>query len=1036
MADQDLRELLRESLVKPQPKRLVPSAKRPTIPRINVPQRRVSALERVAAAPTPPKKTGLVGKALSAVSYPFRMEEKAVVRLLSGNQYDTYTEWFKAIGMPKGAAGVTGFAAGIFGVPSTYVGGALIKGGAKAIGAGAKALQAAEPLLKAGKVANLERVYGRVARAVGVKQLSKTSRAAIRMAARMDPAARARLMAVGSGFARFWLPLVTLPKGAKYEKAKGEFLGTLFKHEREIDSIFKTLKGWKPTVRRDVFDFLDGKKTITELPEFSRSLSLKLQARNNEIGQEFVKRGLLTQATVDKHKNAYVKYLYAYHLLGKEEKLAGGGIKMGMKQLMKRDETLTAAQREAKGFIRDVAVAQPYGMSESLGDLAKFDFMELISKNPNWVWQGAFAKIPTGVKGVRKIGVGRKRIAPTMKRQLHAQKKKLTKELNELATKELPKGRKEAARALRDRVTKAKRYREKIDKIDNMLDAKTEGYILSDPKEVVGREYMKEKRWTLGELQEHVAALKKSNSPELAKYQAVLDRMEATAGRAGKDYVQLSTAKGYGPLRGAVIRREIADDIMPMVEGIAVRKNVPGLVNAAAKLQRGALSWFKMLKVAGNPPTAIRNISSNPWQMFLGGVPVSRFVPLAIKAGKSFKAEGRLWKEAAAQGLFKTNFVTGEIDEIVKVARTLPANNLGEWIKNIPNYVRGMTSYYGKIDDFYKLMTFTHFREKGLSIADAAAKARKWIMDYSTVAPSIRVARRYFMPFASFQYKIIPLMAEAMATRPIQTYFMMSIPAMITRTAIEHMDVSEREWELWKNRLPEFLRDNQSVALMPWKKDGNPVWVNLEYNVPWGSAMQLARARKIGDIQKGIGIGNPVVNIVYKVFTDAKGDDPPRDPWSGQEIYSRLDEPKVKLAKSVEWMAGQFVGGAWSRYGAAGKTYAAATGGKLRTGERATPGAAARAWTGILTYSPTKAQSVRSKKYRLMVLKAALNKQLKKPNITPERAERYRQAYIRQAQKIIGAEPGLLERGPGRVRKVRVPKPKKVRTPKSKQVRL
>ena len=55
---------------------------------------------------------------------------------------------------------------------------------------------------------------------------------------------------------------------------------------------------------------------------------------------------------------------------------------------------------------------------------------------------------------------------------------------------------------------------------------------------------------------------------------------------------------------------------------------------------------------------------------------------------------------------------------------------------------------------------------KGSTIEEAALDARKWIIDYDINAPLINFLKRTAVPFISYGYRVIPLLAEAAVLRP------------------------------------------------------------------------------------------------------------------------------------------------------------------------------------------------------------------------------------------------------------------------------
>ena len=91
------------------------------------------------------------------------------------------------------------------------------------------------------------------------------------------------------------------------------------------------------------------------------------------------------------------------------------------------------------------------------------------------------------------------------------------------------------------------------------------------------------------------------------------------------EWKQIPDSARYGSLRGALVRPEIANDIigtggMMNKENISVWDKVMGEGGLMEKYH----SWWKMSKVAANPPSWVRNTGSNMILLQLSGTPLYR----------------------------------------------------------------------------------------------------------------------------------------------------------------------------------------------------------------------------------------------------------------------------------------------------------------------------------------------------------------------------------------------------------------------------
>jgi hypothetical protein len=471
-----------------------------------------------------------------------------------------------------------------------------------------------------------------------------------------------------------------------------------------------------------------------------------------------------------------------------------------------------------------------------------------------------------------------------------------------------------------------------------------------------------------------------------------LDKLKADTGNVPKDYVQMPNDIKYGPLRGAYIRKPIAQDLMPVVS-ITDATMGSHLVAGAIRANQKLMSAFKVGKVALNPPTIIRNVGSNIVQANLSGVPLWE-VPQYISGGlKHIFKKDALWGQARRHGIFKTNWGQAEIGEILGDLKKLEK-------KPYPNLLVGLqkiAEQYGKIDDFYKMAKFAERVRKGDSYAKAALEAQKWHMDYSLATPAIKVARANVAPFVTYQYKVLPLLMEAAAKRPWVYAKYAMIPWVATQALLASTDLTKEDFEKLRKDLPTYLKNSGTAMPVPWRSpEGDVQWMNYEYFMPFGNAWTLAEDMKSfgavspeasgpGDILRAIGIGNPIVDTVYGSLMMAKGTEPPKDTFTKRSVYNRLDDPAVKMQKMMYWLYTKWAPGAFTKEGALG--YTARVGKEDRYGRTVTPGQAAGRWFGLNITAPTPEQADNYRKYFVGTLQREVRQAMKNPEVSDEEVQ-------------------------------------------------
>ena len=162
-----------------------------------------------------------------------------------------------------------------------------------------------------------------------------------------------------------------------------------------------------------------------------------------------------------------------------------------------------------------------------------------------------------------------------------------------------------------------------------------------------------------------------------------------------------------------------------------------------------------------------------------GGISgVIKNLPSVMKMMKD--KNSTLYRQAVIDGIFDVDMVSKELRNLDFIEQSFKlvgdANNLGEGLANAAKYrvkqFKGMTvdqmeKLYQLEDQWFRMMIYMdRIKNKGMSRTEAALDARKWFVDYDINAPLIKALKRTTVPFISYTYRVIPLLAEAAALRP------------------------------------------------------------------------------------------------------------------------------------------------------------------------------------------------------------------------------------------------------------------------------
>ena len=472
---------------------------------------------------------------------------------------------------------------------------------------------------------------------------------------------------------------------------------------------------------------------------------------------------------------------------------------------------------------------------------------------------------------------------------------------------------------------------------------------------------------------------------------------ENQTGHTSEGFLELPTSPAYGKLSGMFVRKSIYRDLVPIFSGIKGDTSFSKTLNTLINTESQVMKVFKITHTALNVPTYVRNMVSNILQLNWSGIPLYDVPGYVTKAVKSLREKDVNYTQAFRRGIFKTNFIEGEIQELYETFNSMNPNS---WF-DIAAKLSKLGKYYGKIDDVFKLAKYIEQTEGGVSPDMAVIEAQKWGMDYSVAHPAIKYIRRHIIPFASYNAKITPLLLEAMVKRPwvVAKYF--AIPSLMVALAQNVLDISDDEWDKLKNMLPLFMRKSVSFLPMPWKSDnGDLVWVNVESFFPgamWLSLYRDTKNKDFWEMPRDVGVGNPFADF-YAMIQSARGKGIPKDPYTGKELYSQLDTGATKATKTMGWFYNKMSPTMLTEFGTAGKL--ATIGKENKYGQKQTTGNAISSLFGINAYSPTQKQAMLEKMMKLRDLKNAFYRKMIDTKDTNKRIEIARR-YLIEAKEIV-----------------------------------
>jgi hypothetical protein len=316
---------------------------------------------------------------------------------------------------------------------------------------------------------------------------------------------------------------------------------------------------------------------------------------------------------------------------------------------------------------------------------------------------------------------------------------------------------------------------------------------------------------------------------------------EKSKGVIPEGFKQLPETKKLGPLSKAWVHPEIHADL----------QEVTRLRSTTERTWRRLLGMWKVGKIA-NPKTMARNLfGGNVLLSHLGGFPMWRQPRRYFQSLKEIRKGGKYYIGAKSEGLLKTTWAEGELKQLFQIESEM-AGLLGDLPKDMGKLTKAWTrieavfqkggAAYQKLEEWSKLAHYIDgIERRGLTSAEAAAEAQKWLFDYGRVTKFQEKYRSHYLgaPFATFTFKAMPRVAEA----AIKTPWRFALPAALIfglEEAARRTIGDTPEEEAAKRELRPSWQKGSFAGLPNFARtpliddDGREYYWNLTYWLPWG----------------------------------------------------------------------------------------------------------------------------------------------------------------------------------------------------------
>jgi len=243
---------------------------------------------------------------------------------------------------------------------------------------------------------------------------------------------------------------------------------------------------------------------------------------------------------------------------------------------------------------------------------------------------------------------------------------------------------------------------------------------------------------------------------------------------AGYVRVPIDKAKGgvntYGNLAGKYVPENVMKDLKEIKRGEWWRNSVPG------KIHHNMQSWWKRTKTSLNPVVHMNNVMSN---FVLYDLVDANYKYVASAAKDMFQQKGD-FLIAKELGIFNADLFKNELNKLNKdIFAQYMKKNTGNTLQDAWNKTKGigtktkdylsethLDKLYQAEDNVFRLGLFKDRIAKGDTPEEAAAFARKYMLDYEIHAPGVKLLRGSFLPFISYTYRVAPILLETAIHRP------------------------------------------------------------------------------------------------------------------------------------------------------------------------------------------------------------------------------------------------------------------------------
>lgn len=358
----------------------------------------------------------------------------------------------------------------------------------------------------------------------------------------------------------------------------------------------------------------------------------------------------------------------------------------------------------------------------------------------------------------------------------------------------------------------------------------------------------------------------------------------------------------WGALAGRFVRSDLWRDIneLDRMQKIGWWKEV--------------MKQWKLNKTARNPVVHMNNIMSNLMLMDMADIRGRDLVRGIV----SYIKEDEHYQDALAHGAFGSDFISqeikrGHLDPILKemMNENMKAGGNGDLAQQMGLMVRvanaaweglkkaddAMVKLYQLEDEVFRMATYMRELSVGSSPEMAANRAREQFLNYDIRAPWVNMLRETVLPFISYTYRAVPVVAKSLYDRPykLAKYITLGymIPALFSMIAGDDEDDVDEAYRVMRDQVSGYTWiGTPRMIRMPFNDEhGNPIYLDIRRWIPAGDVFDFNQGQSAIPIPAPLQFGGPLM-IAAEVFLNKQA-------FTGQEIYNPLTDDAGDRASNV-----------------------------------------------------------------------------------------------------------------------------------------